>query len=557
MPYKHGAYGEIVKSKAIAAAQADTVLLYVGVAPINLIAGYKDSGLVNKPIRLRNFNEVQKIVGYSDNWDKFSLCEAFVEHFNNTVQNAGPIYIVNVLDPEVHRGTQVSLSNQDFSSGYVYIDTDEAILDTVRVAGKVLDSDYSVSYDMSAGQVVIKDLNGTLGTTETVTYYPVDLSQITDATIIGSANADGTVTGIQCIKMMYSDFNAVTNLLAAPGYSEHPAVYQAMVSAVQKINGHWDGYVVADIPIEDVKSKEATVTSYVASVTDSDLILDSVEVYSADGTTKGVKTTDYTLDFTAGVLTVTLVSGGALYSEAKVIVKYKAKVDTKAKAIAWKAANGYTSERSDVCWPHVIDGNGKTYHLSTVFAAMMLATDLSHESIPMESPSNKIIMATGQFFGSASKNPGYDQVESNDLNEKGICTACFWDGSWRTWGPHTAAYQYGITMDPRGIFDVNMRMLMFVTNGFQRRHGIEIDTPMTIALKDSIINKEQEELDRLAGLGAIIGTPSVKFLESANSVNDMMQGDFVFDIDFTNTPPFKSGTARVCYTDDGFKAYFG
>ena len=166
-------------------------------------------------------------------------------------------------------------------------------------------------------------------------------------------------------------------------------------------------------------------------------------------------------------------------------------------------------------------------------------------------------MATGQYFGEHSKNPGYDQVETNDLNEKGICSICFWNGSWITWGPHTAAYQYGTTMDPRVIFDVNIRMLMFVTNGFQRRHGTEIDTPMTIAMKDSIINKEQEELDRLVGLGAIIGTPTVEFLESANSVNDMMNGDFVFDISFTNTPPFKSGTARVCYTDDGFAAYFG
>ena len=80
---------------------------------------------------------------------------------------------------------------------------------------------------------------------------------------------------------------------------------------------------------------------------------------------------------------------------------------------------------------------------------------------------------------------------------------------------------------------------------------------MTLGLKDSIINAENEELDRLVGLGAIIGDPSIEFLESANSTNDIMQGDFVFDIQFTNTPPFKSGTARVCYTDDGFAAYFG
>ena len=296
MPYKHGAYGEITKSKAIAAAQADTVLLYVGICPINLISGYANNGLINKPVRLRNMNEVQKLVGYSKNWGKFNLCEAFTEHFNNTIQNAGPIYIINVLDPDVHRGSQVTLANQDFSKDYVYIDSDEVIVDTVRVSGKVLGEDYEVSYDMSAGQVVIKALKP-LSATETVTYYPIDLSQITDATIIGSANADGTVSGIQAIKLLYTEFNAICNILASPGYSEHPAVYQAMVAAVQKINGHWDGFVLADIPIEDIREKEANVTSYEASITDADLILDSVEVWN--GSTKGTKTTDYTLKYSS------------------------------------------------------------------------------------------------------------------------------------------------------------------------------------------------------------------------------------------------------------------
>jgi len=46
-------------------------------------------------------------------------------------------------------------------------------------------------------------------------------------------------------------------------------------------------------------------------------------------------------------------------------------------------------------------------------------------------------------------------------------------------------------------------------------------------------------------------------LESQNPTSDMMNGDFVWDFAVTNTPPFKSGTARVCYTDEGFTAFFG
>ncbi len=556
MAYKHGAYGEITKSKAVAAAQADTALVYVGLAPVNLISGYSSAGVINNPVKLRNMNEVQTLVGYTDDWDTFSLCEAFTEHFNNTVENSGPIYIINLLDPDTHRGSQVTLSDQDFSNGYLYIESDTVILDTVRVTDKVLGTDYTVSYDMAGGQVVIKRL--TAFDTADVVYYPIDTSAIDEDTIIGAANDDGTVTGMQAIKLLYTQENVVPNILACPGWSEKSDVYAAMCSVVQKINGHWDAFAVADIPIQETVTEESvTVTDYAATITDANLITDTVKVYAHGSATAATIDDDYTLTYTSGVLTITLVSGGALYSESSLDVTYDDKIDTKAKAISWQSSKGYTSERSKVCWPKVKDGSDNKYHLSTVCAATMLRVDLSHESVPMESPSNKEIMATGQYFGEYSSNVGYDQVETNDLNAVGITSACFWGGNWVLWGPHTAAYAYGTTMDARAIFDVNMRMLMYVTNGFQQRHGTEIDSPMTVAMKDSVINTEQEELDRLAGLGAIIGTPTVEFLENANSENDMMNGDFVWDISFTNTPPFKSGTARVCYTDEGFAAYFG
>jgi len=149
-----------------------------------------------------------------------------------------------------------------------------------------------------------------------------------------------------------------------------------------------------------------------------------------------------------------------------------------------------------------------------------------------------------------------DQQTCNSLNEKGITTACFWGGRWVLWGPHTAAYSYGGTMDSRTIFDVNIRMLMHVSNGFQLRHGTKIDQPMTPQDRDAILNEEKQELDTLTGIGALIGTPSVEFLETENPASDMMNGDFVWNFHVTNTPPNMSNTARVGYTDEGFSAFF-
>lgn len=112
-------------------------------------------------------------------------------------------------------------------------------------------------------------------------------------------------------------------------------------------------------------------------------------------------------------------------------------------------------------------------------------------------------------------------------------------------------------MDARGIFDVSIRMLMHITNGFQLRNGTRIDEPMNLNERDAVVNSEQEILDSYAGMGALIGQPEILFVESENPEGNLINGDFVWSINVTPTVPFKSGTARVTYTDEGFQAYFG
>lgn len=487
MAYKHGAYGEITASKVTSAKQADVVAAYIGTAPINLIRGYADANLINMPIKIANMSDTQNKLGYSDDWESFTLCEAFAEHFDNTIGNVGPIYVVNVLDPDAHRSTAKTTKDLTFTNQRAEFESSDIILDTFAIADKVEGVDYSLEYNFVKGTVIVKLLKNDVSASLQSSFYTVDAETVETSDIIGQATADGQYTGLYAMLLLYQYHNAVLNMLAAPGWSQIPEVYKAMVSIVQKLNGHWDAFVNADIPLEDSKG---------------------------------------------------------------------AKIDTIEKAIKWKTDNGFTSEFSKVYWPKVKDGTGRVFHLSTAGQATMLRVDLEHDGIPFESPSNKQIMATCQYFGAGSKNYGFDQQTGNSLNEKGITTACFWGGQWVLWGPHTAAFTYNGSMDARAIFDVNLRMLMYITNSFQLDHGTEIDSPMTPQDKDTILNYEKQKLDTLTGIGALIGTPSVEFLETENSLTDMMNGDFVWNFDVTNTPPFKSGTARVCYTDEGFAAFF-
>ncbi len=481
MPYLHGAYGEIAESSVADATQSGVVAAYIGTAPVNLIRGYADKGIVNMPVKVANMSDVEKKLGYSDDWERYTLCEAFAEHFDNTVGNVGPIFVVNVLDPDTHRATEQTTQELTFTNKRAEFEDADIILDTFAIADKVEGTDYTLSYNYLKHSVIVTLLTEA-GASLQATYYKVDTSKIEAANIIGQATAEGEYTGLHAFSLLYQYHNAVLDILAAPGWSDKPAVYAAMVSTVQKLNGHWDGFVNADIPIAD----NATIE----------------------------------------------------------------------KAIEWKEDNGYTSELSKVYWPKVTDGSGRVFHLSTVATATMLRVDTSHRNIPFESPSNKEIMAVQQYFGTESKNKGFDQQTANSLNEKGITTAVFWAGQWVLWGPHTAAYSYGGNMDARAIFDVNIRMLMYITNNFQIEHGTKIDAPLSPNDRDTILNREREKLDVLHGMGAIIGTPTVAFLETENPVSDMVNGDFVWDIAATNTPPMKSAKVRVRYTDEGFAAFF-
>lgn len=484
--YKHGTYGEMLSGVGRDAASGNTVAVYIGTAPVNLVRGWAKADLVNAPVCLSNWASVKRKMGYSTAWDKFTLCEAFSAHFKGE-ENIGPIVAINVLDPAIHKAASETTAQITFVNGRATITSDVIILDSLVLEDKVEGTDYSVSYDFDKSQVVIDSI-GTTQITGTIaaTYSTVDPSAVDEEDIIGGATDGGVYTGLGSVSLVYQTHNFVPNLLAAPGWSHTKTVYNAMIAAATKINGHWNAMVVADIPV--------------------------------DGN------------------------------------------DTIAKAIAWKDANGYTSNRAKVCWPQIKTSGGNVYHLSTLWVWRQMLVDALHDGIPMESASNKAIPAVKQYFGADSTNRGFDLTGGNDLNAEGITTAVFFGGRWVLWGAHTAAFTQdeidtGI-LDSRDIFDSNIRMMMYVINSFQLDWALTIDQPMTRALSETIKEREQEKADALVAVGAFIGLPVVDFNESDNSTEDLTQGNFVWRFEGTPTPPFKSGDIMVAYTADGFATYF-
>ena len=255
--YKHGTYGEFAESIGAVAAQSGTVAVYVGIAPVNLIRGY--GKYVNTPVKLSNFEAVKRNMGYSENWDAFGLCEAFKVHFDNEAGNVGPIVAINVLDPATHKKSTPKTANLSFVNGRAAFKSDTIILDTLAIAESVEGVDYNVSYDFAKGQVVITSIGDALVGTVAVTYSEVDPAAVVAADIIGGVTDAGVYTGLGCLGLIYQELGLIPNLLSCPGWSEKPDVYKAMIAAGTKVNGHWDVFVCADIPVMDGTTKVDTI----------------------------------------------------------------------------------------------------------------------------------------------------------------------------------------------------------------------------------------------------------------------------------------------------------
>lgn len=481
--YLHGTYGELGASQNLIAVSSQTPVAYVGTLPVHLIADYSE--LVNRPIRVRNYSEAVRTVGYSDDWKSFTLCEAIDAHFSNSIQPIGPIYLINVLDPDTMRGAQEQ-TELTFSAGIAMIPGDKTILNTVELVGLTEGEDYSLEYVPAQKGIAIRDLKGTIAAPVTANYFTVSPEAVSESSIIGEVTDTGK-TGLQAIGYLYSESGVVPAVVAAPGWSKEKNVHDAMVAVASKVNGKFYAFALSDIPME----------------------------YEQSGTTVEVKTIS-----AAQVAQTTL---------------------------------GFMAESEKTAWPMAqkVDGNtAKVYHISTLTAVAMQQTDLANGGLPFTSPSNMPVDATGYYFDAGSTPPIYEEDQLNELNKQGITSIVRRGGTWRLWGPHTAAYKFGGDTDARAVFDSSMRMLYYVINDFLQRYADVIDTPLTRNAVDTILDSQNSIMDVWVAAGALLYA-DIQFVPSDNSTDDILDGDFKFRLAVTTTPMVKSITGVLSYSNAG------
>lgn len=253
---KHGVFVTEAATSLVAPRTATAGLpVVVGTAPVHLA---KKPAPVNQPVLVHTYKEAVEQLGYSNDWENYTLCEVMKSHF--ALFAVSPIVFINVLDPEKQKENQSaeSLTLEDRKA----VITKPAILSTVVLkktgAQEELteDEDYKIGHDINGNLIITALPDGELAEEEAVQaeYTYLKPEQISKTEIIGGIDPDtGKASGLERISDVFGKFQLVPGILLAPKWSCDPEVAAVMSAKASSINMHFSCIAIVDISTNAVK----------------------------------------------------------------------------------------------------------------------------------------------------------------------------------------------------------------------------------------------------------------------------------------------------------------
>ncbi len=254
--YRHGVrVQENPTSISTPVANQSGVPVIFGTAPVNLAAD--PSNATNKLFFCKTFAEAKAAVGYSEDYERYTLCQAMDAFFK--VFGVGPIVLCNVLDPTKHK--KVYEETLQVTNNQAVSTKEGVLLSGLTVKSDtndlVLGTDYTVEFN-DKGQVVVTVIAEGV-TSVNLSGNMVDPSAVTADDIIGSYDAEsGKETGMELVRKIYHRFGVAPGLLLAPGWSHIPAVGTALAAKCTDVSGVFKCECVVDIDCSTAGAKKYT-----------------------------------------------------------------------------------------------------------------------------------------------------------------------------------------------------------------------------------------------------------------------------------------------------------
>lgn len=254
MTYNHGIRIEELATKVPEPSITTAgVIVAVGTAPINTAK----NPAVNKPVYVRSYEEAVETLGYSEDFENYTLCQAVYAAFK--VAQVAPVVFINVLDPKKHK-TEIEETTLAVTTKQATLDVLGVSLDTLKVLNGAEEleqgTDYIATFDDD-----LKVLITLLDTTKTASCTSIKVSgnklnpsAVTNADIIGGYDEiNGTETGLELVRQVFPKFGVFPGTLIAPGYSEDKNVAAVMDAKCKNINGAYSCINIIDISTERAK----------------------------------------------------------------------------------------------------------------------------------------------------------------------------------------------------------------------------------------------------------------------------------------------------------------
>lgn len=248
--YKHGIYNTTADTEITATASNEVAQVVIGTAPVHLLSD--PASAVNKPILCKEIGDCYTKIGYSTDFEKYTLCQSMYESFLDF--KVAPVVFINILDPEKHFS---EVEEKEYAVNDNSIVIADAVIASTLVIKKdetVIEADKYVT-EWVDEKLTVNFVDKTEGTVN-VGYNKIDPSKVTKTDIVGAWDAETDKrTGAELIKSIFPTLGIVPLIIIAPGWTTDDTVGAVLKSKAPKINGCYQAMVIVDIDTTVAKTR--------------------------------------------------------------------------------------------------------------------------------------------------------------------------------------------------------------------------------------------------------------------------------------------------------------
>lgn len=257
MAYQHGIKVLEAETRLTTPINGTSALQVIfGTSPINQVP----EGKANQLVIAYSFAEAVEQLGYSEDYEKYTLCQSMDANFRHF--NIAPIIFCNVLDPKKHKKKN---DTQTISciGGEATIPIEGILLDSIVVkTGETLlqqEVDYITSFDDNGFVIITMTDKEHASATLQIECDSIAPDLVTERDIIGGYNAKtGEETGLELVRQVYPKFQMTPGLLLAPGWSHKPDVGLVLSAKCEEINGVFSCECLLDLDCTESGAKKYT-----------------------------------------------------------------------------------------------------------------------------------------------------------------------------------------------------------------------------------------------------------------------------------------------------------